>query len=126
MSAYPAPVPQPARPSSTPDFHHAYPALPAYTTHPPGSSQWPAHGSSGSSAGIAAVQPPPARSSQPSADSSLMLADSTRTTSGSLPALPSSFPELEELTSAQLQRLLNDPVALEVRGRLVKHIPITR
>jgi hypothetical protein len=64
--------------------------------------------------GIAAVQHPPARASQASADPSLM-SESKRATSGGLPALPSSFPELEELTSAQLQRLLNDPVALEVR-----------
>lgn len=38
----------------------------------------------------------------------------TRATSGTLPALPSSFPELEKLSTFQLQRLLNDPVALEV------------
>jgi len=47
---------------------------------------------------------------------------STRQTSGdysknriSMPSLPSSFPELEELTVVQLQRLLNDEVALEAQ-----------
>lgn len=37
-----------------------------------------------------------------------------RSVSGGLPGLPSSFPELEQLTSTQLQRLLSDQVALEV------------
>lgn len=37
-----------------------------------------------------------------------------RQVSGGLPALPSSFPELDQLTSIQLQRLLTDQVALEV------------
>jgi hypothetical protein len=34
---------------------------------------------------------------------------------GALPGLPSSFPELEQLTAIQLQRLLSDQVALEVK-----------
>lgn len=33
----------------------------------------------------------------------------------SLPELPSSFPELDKLTVVQLQRLLSDEIALEVR-----------
>jgi len=41
---------------------------------------------------------------------------------GALPALPSSFPELDQLTSVQLQRLLVDEVALEAHLSKVESI----
>ena len=43
-----------------------------------------------------------------------MAGNVTRGTSGAIPALPSSFPELENMSIIQLQRLLNDNVTLEV------------
>lgn len=43
------------------------------------------------------------------------MVQASRATSGFFPALPSSFPELEKMSVLQLQRLLNDEVALQAQ-----------
>lgn len=119
--------------------HHAYPAqIHAHTQAQLAPAQYqqyalppnpvnPSVAASSVGAGVAAqrnsfpgyaanstVQAAPAASNNTSADTNSGGVGYARATSGTIPSLPSSFPELETLTTFQLQRLLNDPVALEV------------
>lgn len=79
-----------------------YPAVATPTNYAPS----PTAASSSASARPPLPTPSPAPASQ--------TGSTQRQVSGALPSLPSSFPELEQLTTIQLQRLLNDEVALEV------------